>query len=229
MIKPLITLSNRCNIVKRASSKGTNYNFLFGRLWRFLKIYLKYSVDSSISLLTTNGLFIGRFQPFHKGHLATVKFALGRVDQLVIVVGSAQKSYEPRNPFTAGERIRMIKESLDADGEADARRILIIPVPDIDVHSLWTHQVDMLVPKYDVVFANDMFTLMLFREQGVKTIEAPLYTRDEMAATEIRKRMIAEENWEDLVPKSVSKVIKEINGIERVKAISQNDMLGHYR
>jgi nicotinamide-nucleotide adenylyltransferase len=70
---------------------------------------------------------------------------------------------------------------------------------------------------------------MLFREQGVKAIEAPLYRRDEMAATEIRKRMTAEENWEDLVPKSVSKVIKEINGIERVKAISQNDMLGHYR
>jgi nicotinamide-nucleotide adenylyltransferase len=191
------------------------------------KIYLKYSIDSSISLLTTNGLFIGRFQPFHKGHLATVKFALGRVDQLVIVVGSAQRSHEPRNPFTAGERIRMIKESLDADDEADVRRILIIPVPDIDVHSLWTHQVDMLVPKYDVVFANDLFTLMLFREQGVKAIEAPLYMRDEMAATEIRRRMATEKNWEDLVPKPVSKVIKEINGIERVKAISQKDMLDH--
>jgi nicotinamide-nucleotide adenylyltransferase len=151
------------------------------------------------------------------------------VDQLVIVVGSAQKSHEPKNPFTAGERIRMIKESLDADGEADVRRILIIPVPDIDVHSLWTHQVDMLVPKYDVVFANDLFTLMLFREQGVKSIEAPLYMRDKMAATEIRKRMVTEENWEDLVPEPVSKVIDEIKGIDRIKAISQREVLGHPR
>jgi nicotinamide-nucleotide adenylyltransferase len=179
--------------------------------------------------LTTNGLFIGRFQPFHKGHLATVKFALGRVDQLVIVVGSAQKSHEPRNPFTAGERIRMIKESLDADNEVDVRRILIIPVPDIDVHSLWTHQVDLLVPKYDIVFANDLFTLMLFRDKGVKAIEAPLRRRNEMQATEIRRRMAAQENWEELVPKPVSKVIKEINGIERVRAIFQRDMLGHTR
>jgi nicotinamide-nucleotide adenylyltransferase len=179
--------------------------------------------------LTTNGLFIGRFQPFHKGHLATVKFALGRVDQLVIVVGSAQKSHEPRNPFTAGERIRMIKESLDADNEVDVRRILIIPVPDIDVHSLWTHQVDLLVPKYDVVFANDLFTLMLFREEGVHAIEAPLHRRNEMEATEIRRRMAAQENWEELVPKPVSKVIKEINGIERVRAVFQRDMMGHTR
>ena len=175
----------------------------------------------------TNGLFIGRFQPFHKGHLATVKFALERVEQLVIVVGSAQKSHEPRNPFTAGERIRMIKESLDSDGETDVRRILIIPVPDTDVHALWTHQVDMLVPKYDVVFANDLFTLMLFQEKGIKALEAPLYRRDEMKATEIRKRMIAEEIWEDLVPIPVSKVIKEINGVERVKALSRRDGTSH--
>ena len=175
----------------------------------------------------TNGLFIGRFQPFHKGHLATVKFALGRVDQLVIVVGSAQRSHEPRNPFTAGERITMIKESLDADSEADIRRILIIPVPDSDVHSLWTHQVDMLVPKYDMVFANDLFTLMLFREQGTRATEAPLYRRNEMKATEIRKRMVEEETWEDLVPMPVSKVIKEISGVERVKALLQRDMPGH--
>jgi nicotinamide-nucleotide adenylyltransferase len=175
----------------------------------------------------TNGLFIGRFQPFHKGHLATVKFALEKVEHLVIVVGSAQKSHEPRNPFTAGERIRMIKESLDIDSETDVRRILIIPIPDTDVHSLWTHQVDMLVPKYDVVFANDLFTLMLFREQGVKAIEAPLYRRNEMRATEIRRRMAADEIWEDLVPMSVSKVIKEINGVERVKALTRRDLLGH--
>ncbi len=189
-----------------------------------LIICLKYR-NTITSLLTTNGLFIGRFQPFHKGHLATVKFALDRIDQLAIVVGSAQKSHEPRNPFTAGERIRMIKEAFDADEEADLRHILIIPVPDIDVHSLWTHQVDMLVPKYDVVFANDPFTLMLFNEQGIRAIEAPLQRRDELMATKIRKRILTGENWEDLVPKPISNIIKEIGGIERIKTISQRDIL----
>ncbi len=171
--------------------------------------------------MTTTGLFVGRFQPFHKGHLATVKFALAKVDQLVIVVGSAQKSHEPRNPFTAGERIKMIKESLDSDEKIDTSKILIIPVPDVDVHSLWTRQVDMLVPKYDVVFANDPFTLMLFRERGIKTVEAPLLDRTEMQATEIRNRMIMGGKWESLVPAQVAKIIKEINGVERVKAIAE--------
>jgi nicotinamide-nucleotide adenylyltransferase len=166
------------------------------------------------------GLFIGRFQPFHKGHLATVKFALGKVDQLVIVIGSAQKSHEPKNPFTAGERVRMIKEALDSE-KVDPGKILIIPVQDVDVHSLWTQQVEMFVPKYDVVFANDPFTLMLFRERGTKTVEAPLVDRNEMQATEIRKKMAMGEKWESLVPAPVVKIIKEINGIERVKTIAE--------
>jgi len=168
----------------------------------------------------STGLFVGRFQPFHKGHLATVKFALGKVDQLVIVVGSAQKSHEEKNPFTAGERIRMIKESLDSE-KIDATKIMIIPVPDVDVHSLWTRQVDMLVPKYDVVFANDPFTLMLFRERGVNTMEAPLVDRNEMQATEVRKKMALGEKWDGLVPAPVAKIIEEINGVERVKAIAE--------
>jgi len=165
----------------------------------------------------TTGLFVGRFQPFHFGHLATVKFALKSVDTLVIVVGSAQKSHEPRNPFTAGERVSMIKASLDADGEIDAKKILIIPVPDVDVHSLWTRQVDMLVPKYDVVFANDPFTLHLFQESGARTVQAPLLDKEKMSATEARHRMTAGEDWQELVPAPAAKIIEQINGVERVK------------
>jgi nicotinamide-nucleotide adenylyltransferase len=62
---------------------------------------------------------------------------------------------------------------------------------------------------------------MLFRERGVKTVEAPLVDRNEMQATEIRKKMAMGEKWESLVPAPVAKIIKEINGIERVKTIAE--------
>jgi nicotinamide-nucleotide adenylyltransferase len=169
----------------------------------------------------TRGLFIGRFQPFHKGHLFTVKFALNKVDQLIIVVGSAQKSHEQRNPFTAGERISMIKETIDSDIEIDAKKILIIPVPDTDIHLMWTRQIDMLVPKYEVVFANDPFTLLLFRERDITTIEAPLLKREKMAATEIRRRIASDEKWQNLIPVPVAKIIQEVRGVERIKAIAE--------
>lgn len=169
-----------------------------------------------------NGLFIGRFQPFHLGHLATVKFALGNVEGLVVVIGSAQKSHEIRNPFTAGERIQMIKDSLDADNEIDIRRILIIPVPDIYVHSLWTHQVDILVPSYEVVFTNDIFTALLFKERGIKIVQPMLYQRKELSATEIRSRIANDGDWKNLVTQQTVKVIENIHGIDRIKAIFAN-------
>ena len=166
-----------------------------------------------------NGLFVGRFQPFHLGHLATVNFALKKVEELVIVIGSAQKSHEMKDPFTAGERIQMIKGSLDADNEVNLKRILIIPVPDVNVHCLWTHQLDILVPNYDVVFTNDPFTSLLFKERRIKVIEPPLHQRKQLSATEIRSKMARDGDWKKLVTPSTVQVVDNIHGIERIKTI----------
>ena len=57
----------------------------------------------------TRALFVGRFQPFHYGHLHAIEKILEECDELVLVVGSAQMSHEHDNPFTAGERIEMIR------------------------------------------------------------------------------------------------------------------------
>lgn len=146
------------------------------------------------------------------------------------MVGSAQKSHELRNPFTAGERITMIKDSLDSAKEIDTGRVLIVPVSDVDVHSLWTRQVDMLVPEYDVVIANDPFTLLLFKERGVKVIEAPLHKRNELEATQIREKMAhGDKSWVDLVPPEVAKIIQSIDGVRRVKAIAENSRHDRHR
>jgi nicotinamide-nucleotide adenylyltransferase len=166
-----------------------------------------------------NGLFVGRFQPFHLGHLAAIKFALRYVEELVIVIGSAQKSHEIRNPFTAGERIQMIKGSLSDNKEVDLKRILLIPVPDVDIHSMWTHQVDILVPSYKVVFSNDVFTSLLFRERGIEVIHPTLHRRKELSATEVRTRMANDSGWKKLVTPQTIKVIEDIHGIKRIKII----------
>jgi nicotinamide-nucleotide adenylyltransferase len=167
----------------------------------------------------SRGLFVGRFQPFHLGHLATVKFALSRLEELIILIGSAQTSHEIRNPFTAGERIQMIKDSLVADSSVDMKKILLIPVSDVNMHSLWTHQVDILVPKYNVVFTNDILTALLFKQRGIEVVEPPLYQRKELSATKVRSRMAKDEDWKELVTIQTTKVVEDIHGIERIKAI----------
>lgn len=164
------------------------------------------------------GIFIGRFQPFHKGHLEAIKYALNEVDRLIIIVGSAQKSHEPNNPFTSGERIEMIWRTLKKLGLLD--RVLIIPVPDMENHNLWIPLIDSLVPKYSLVFSNDPLTIELFRERGVEVKEVPLKNRELYMATEIRRRITAGEKWEDLVPEEVAEFLKEINYESRFKMIT---------
>jgi nicotinamide-nucleotide adenylyltransferase len=185
-------------------------------------------IDTLIVTILSRGLFIGRFQPFHLGHLATVKFALRNVEELVIIIGSAQKSHEIRNPFTAGERIQMIKDSLSTEAEIDTKRVLMIPVQDVDVHSLWTHFVDILVPQYEVVFTNDLFTCLLFQERGIKVVEPPLYKRKELSATKIRSNMAKDRDWKNLVTRHTAKVVEDIHGIERIKAIfAKHEKMNH--
>jgi nicotinamide-nucleotide adenylyltransferase len=166
------------------------------------------------------GLFVGRFQPFHNGHLFAIEYALERSEFLYIGLGSSNKSHEERNPFTAAERIEMIKAALDDRG-VDPRKWMIIPIPDTTSHFLWTKMVKMIVPKFDVVFSNDPLTLRLFVEEGIETIEVPLREREKLMATEIRNRMINGLPWQDFVPKSVGRLIKKFDGEERMRKINR--------
>lgn len=57
-------------------------------------------------------VLIGRFQPFHLGHLALLESALCSAPRALIVVGSARAPRLAKNPFTAEERIAAIRASL---------------------------------------------------------------------------------------------------------------------
>ncbi len=170
------------------------------------------------SKLKPVGLFIGRFQPFHYGHLSAVKFALTEVKHLYILVGSSQKSHERNNPFTAGERIVMIRNAL-LDEKIDTSRYLIIPIPDAVGHSVWTAFIDQVVLDYDLVLSSDRLTLQLFREKGVRAIEPPLKDRSQFSATEVRRRIMHGEDWESLVPRAVAEVVKPIIRKGRFKGL----------
>jgi nicotinamide-nucleotide adenylyltransferase len=168
------------------------------------------------------GLLVGRFQPFHTGHLHAVRYALEKVEELCILVGSADKSHQLDNPFTAGERVYMIKAALEEAG-IDCKRVLIIPLPDSSAHSLWVASVKAAVLKFDVIFSNDPLTRRLFQEEGFTVLDIPFYERSTFSATEVRRRMLKGEPWEELVPKVVAKIICELGGVDRLRQLSQRD------
>jgi nicotinamide-nucleotide adenylyltransferase len=171
------------------------------------------------------GLLIGRFQPFHNGHLSAVRYALEQVDYLYIAVGSAQRSYERDNPFTAGERISMIKLALDANGVPPSKW-MTIPIQDAESHSVWVSSVKSMVPAFDMVFTNDSLTFTLFKAEGIEVKAVPYLDRKQYSATNVRNRILERKDWESLVPREVAAVVKKLGGVERVRSLLIEDLGG---
>lgn len=144
-----------------------------------------------------NGLMIGRFQPFHLGHLEALQFALTKVDKLWVGLGSSNKPAEKNNPFSAEERKEMILSSID---DSIKEKISIYFIPDLDNHVKWIEKIDTIVPKFDIVFSNDELTKHLYSKRDVQVISIPFLKRDVLSGINIRELIISDQKWDDLVP-----------------------------
>lgn len=172
--------------------------------------------------MVNRGLYVGRFQPFHLGHLEAIRIVLENIDELVIVVGSAQYSHNSNNPFTAGERLVMVRQALEEAG-ADYSRLWIVPVPDVHLHMLWVSALEGYTPKFNVVFSNEPLTRRLFMEKGYKVKNIRFIERKNYNSTLVREKMLKDESWTALVPKSVAKFIAEIDGVNRLRDLARTD------
>src|SRR4030067_801704 len=127
--------------------------------------------------MTTRGLYVGRFQPFHLGHLEAIKEVLKTVDELVIVIGSAKYSHDSNNPFTAGERLVMVRRALTEAGKVYSR-LGVVPVPDVHLHMLWVSALEGYPPRFNTVFSNEPLTRRLFTEAGYKVKNIQFFERE---------------------------------------------------
>jgi len=167
------------------------------------------------------GLYIGRFQPYHLGHQAVLERISEEVDEIVIVIGSAQESHTTENPFTAGERMDMIYGAL---GELRSR-CYVIPLQDVKRNAVWISHLRSMVPGFDLVYTNNHLVLQLFSEAGIPVRKPPLYQRESYSGTAIRRLMLEGEEWIDLVPATVARLIERVRGAERLANVSKSDAL----
>ncbi|UCE39609.1 MAG: nicotinamide-nucleotide adenylyltransferase [Thermoplasmata archaeon] len=158
-------------------------------------------------------LFLGRFQPFHCGHLKMIRDIAKDAEYLVIAMGSAQYSHTLENPFTAGERYTMISRSLSNEGIENYH---IVTIEDLHRYAAWVAHVVSQSPKFDCVYAHNPLSIRLFKEGGFQVVELDLFEPERYSGTEIRRRIMEGEEWRNLVPGEVAIVIDEINGEKRL-------------
>ena len=163
-----------------------------------------------------NGLLIGRFQPFHLGHLEALQFALSKVDKLWLGLGSSNKPIEKTNPFYDDERKKMILSSIS---DSLKNKITIYFIPDLDNHVKWIEKIDTIVPTFDIVFSNDPLTDHLYSKRSVQVMTIPFLKRDQLSGTRIRDLIKSDQKWDDLVPSGTKLILENLNAQSRLKIL----------
>jgi len=167
-------------------------------------------------------LFIGRFQPFHEGHLFAARYILRNYGFLIIVIGSSQEDYTARNPLTEKERIEMIERLFGQKG-ISKKQYKIITAPDISTNSLWSKYIAKKVGRFDVVVTASPFTKILFEDAGHIVDSHPLLKRKLYSGTEIRNKILRGKHWYMTVPASVFVYLQKIDLKSRLQSVSETD------
>lgn len=146
-------------------------------------------------------LFIGRFQPFHTGHMSVLQeLAELGFDEVIIGIGSTQYQRTPDNPLSFVERQAMITTVLESMHYP--LRYHIVAIPDINDDDHWVNHVNTIVQAavgdYEAVFTGNDWVCGLFEASHSQV--KPVHKIIMIDGTTIRK-MIAEgdERWREFV------------------------------
>ena len=180
---------------------------------------LKTNKNKKFSSKKDVALFLGRFQPLHHGHIYMLNKILKLYKITKIGVGSSQFSKTKINPFTYDERVNFITSALNKRG-ITSERFSIYPIPDIFNASEWVNHVISIVGSFDTIFSNSDWVRQLFQNKGYTVGQKIGIFKKKYNASNVRKLISKDNrNWTTLVPKEVVSLIKDYDGIERIRIL----------
>lgn len=168
------------------------------------------------------GLVMGRFQPFHLGHLDLVRQVLSECDEVIIAVTSSQFNYLQKDPFTAGERIEMIRGAV-GDSGLGLERCIILAIENQFNVATWSAYLKASLPAFDRIYSGNDYVSMLLEGSGYVVVRPVLLDRRRYAATRIREMITSDDGWEKTVPAAVARVIREADGVRRLRVLANTD------
>lgn len=158
-------------------------------------------------------LFIGRFQPFHKGHLYGLERCLEVAEQVIIGIGSSNIALTDDNPYNEDLRKDMIYKVIEK--YIDREKVVdVIAIKDVPSDEEWVREVQLAVANLQfrkgevVVVSNNDWVIKLLKQAGFPIHQTGLYNRDELEGVKIRKLMREGDNkWRSRVPEEVAREI----------------------
>ncbi len=185
---------------------------------------------------TKNILYIGRFQPFHRGHADAVMQIMEDIIHwnnhndgierynVFIGIGSAETNFTETNPLTSGERFEIIDEAWreiieQYEIENDRIAVHIVPIRNIDHYVLWPYHVQQYIPTIDVVYSGSPLVLQLWKKCFSEKKIVHLQKRIAVSGTIVREVCCNEDNTllEQYVLPSTALLLEKFHITKRLK------------
>lgn len=149
--------------------------------------------------------FVGRFQPFHKGHKKAVE-TLQEEHEVVMVLGIAEER-DRENPLNFEERKNIIRSCFP--------EIEIFGIEDRESDKDWASELEQKTGIDAVATRNPKTNNAVKENNSLEIIEHEFHRKNVYSGTEVRRRLRSGEEWRYLVPKCAEKAIEKI--IDKVK------------
>lgn len=155
------------------------------------ELFSRRRVDVPEPPMRSRALVVTRAQPFHLGHLALIELGLARCDEVVVVIAAAERSHAPRDPFTAGERLSLVRASL----EPMLPRVWLAALPSPPLPAMALAQLSFWLPSFERVIAHNPILRAMCEQEGKVTdaLSAAVEVQGQrISATMIRARLASE-------------------------------------
>lgn len=174
--------------------------------------------------LDTWGVLLTRGQPFHRGHIEVIRKAAEENDYVLVVIGSANKSYTERNPLHINVReslFERLREYLHNEYGIEPYRIKYLSLRDLSKDSSIPYESSNGSSNTSFNSVNSEWGSYLYyniiAKTGTKTFT--LYYND---SSEIVSAWFSEELWKRITVKSAFRIEKYSSSAVREACKSYN-------
>jgi nicotinamide-nucleotide adenylyltransferase len=157
-------------------------------------------------------VFLGRFQPLHKGHHQVIEEYRNEYEEFIVAVGSSDKEEERDNPLSFEERKNIIRNcfpDIEVIGIEDEPR-------DEEGNRKWINKLVEQTEAGAIISQNDLVKRLVDEYTNLELVEQEIYDGEVYSGTEIRRRIRSGEEWRYLVPECAAEVID--NYLEKIKS-----------